>query len=136
MMMKVIIVAIYQRRADVVAQPQPPLHHPYPQTIFLSHTSTRSHTHCLQFIRWLAAIARHSSKAISSRCWRTGDYHTHGSTSRPSAGFPHPPSSRFTVPRRHRLATTTVSFLKFSNALCLSFGTFSYASKRRLFATP
>lgn len=72
MMMKVIIVATYLRRADVSGTVTAPLHHPhgrklsFPQTRPNVRARSRSHKHRLRFIRWLAATARHSSRQLAA----------------------------------------------------------------------
>lgn len=131
------IVAIYLLRADVVAQSCPPLHHPhgrklyFPQHIRVHALHARSHTHCLRFIHWLAAIARHSSGQLAADA---RELLTITPTAPPPAPLQVSPSPCQAAPLSHEDATS-MSFLKTHNPFCLPVGTFSYTSARCPIAT-
>lgn len=147
MTMKVIIVAIYLCRADVVAHSWPlcsPLRLQMicPSNIHaLIRTYThmlhaRSHKHRLQFIHWLAATARHLSRQLAAG---TRELPTITPTAPPHAPLPAPPvksihSQEDTTSPPNRRSPST-SLLKIYNPFCLPFSTFSYTSTWCPFAT-
>lgn len=144
MMMKVMIIAaIYLSRADVVAQSWPLCSTlTVANYLSLKHVHVLyacSHKHCLQFIHWLAAIARHSSRQLAADA---RELLTITPTAPPPAPLPVSSSLCQAAPLSHKDTTSppnrcspSMSFHKTYNPFCLPVGTFSYTSTGCPFAT-